>query len=453
MKEIETKILVIGGGVTGLCAAHYLANYYRPQNVVLLEASKQVGGKIGANREHGFVSEWAANGFLDKEPKTIQWIKDLGLYDKRITANEAAKRRFIYKDDQLLEVKPPPALFKSKLLSLGGRARLMQEPLIPTKKDDTPETVYDLAVRRVGQEAADMLAVPMVSGVFGADAKTLSAAHAFPKLVAMEKEHGSLFKGVRAMQAAGGLGGTLTSFPDGIGTLLYSAAAKIMDCIQFEKQVIEIRHHQNEPFQVFTQDGTKYIAEAVVLATPAHAATEMFQKLERGISAALASIKYHSMAVVCAGFRRDRVGHDLDGFGFLVPRNQAKRGLGVLWSSSIYDGRAPDGYVLMRAMYGGATDPQAISLTDQQIVGQFVNEFREVMQLQAMPEYVRIFRHQRAIPSYGLEHGRHLKALEYAETTFKGLVFAGSAYRGVGINDCVADAHRAYRMITERVPQ
>lgn len=453
MKEVETKVLVIGGGVTGICAAHYLANYYRPENVLLLESSKFLGGKIGANREHGFVCEWAANGFLDREPKTVQWVKDLGLYDKRITAKESAKRRFILKDDKLIEVKPPPALFKSKLLSFGGRARLMQEPMISSKKDDEPESVYNFAARRLGEEAADMLAQPMVSGVFGADAKQLSMAHAFPKIAQMEKEHGSLFKGVRALEASGNLGGTLTSFPDGMGTLLYSAAGKIMDSVRAQAEVVEIRAKQNEPFEVYTSDDTKYIAQAVVLALPAYAASEMFVKMERGIAAALASIKYHSMAVVCAGFRRDRVGHDLDGYGFLVPRNQAKRGLGVLWSSSIFDHRAPNGYVLMRAMYGGATDHKAIQLSDQQIVGQFVNEFKEVMQLQAMPEFVRVFRHEKAIPQYDLEHGKRLKAIDYAETNFKGLVFAGNAYRGVGVNDCVADAHRAYRRVTETVPQ
>ena len=196
--KLETRVAVLGGGVTGLCAAHYLSKAFGPDNVRLLEASDYVGGTTRTENIEGFLCDWGPNGFLNREPLTLDWIDDLELSPELVTANEAAAHRFILKNDRLMEVVGPPKFLVSPLLSAKGRARLLCEPLIKSKSNDDVETIWNFAARRIGREAADIMVSAMVLGVYGGDAKQLSLAHCFPRMAAMEKEHGTLFKALLA---------------------------------------------------------------------------------------------------------------------------------------------------------------------------------------------------------------------------------------------------------------
>ena len=454
----KVKILIVGGGITGLCAAHLFSKYYKRENVLLLESAKWVGGTALTDRVDGFNCDWGPNGWLDKEPRTKQWVKELGLEDYMVQANPTAQKRFILKNNALHEIKPPPAFLRTKILTLGGKMRLMREPLVGKKKNNKPESIYNFAVRRIGKQAADMLVVPMVSGVFGGDAKKLSLEHCFPKMHEMEMQYGSLYKALKAKKkedpnaSAMGPSGTLTSLRDGMWMLPAAAQKQLGDSIKTNCSVTKIECRDRQ-FFVQTADGTEYMPEALVMATPSHVAGELFLDVERGAAAALSSIPYCGINVLCAGFRREAVGHDLDGFGFLAPRKQGTRALGCLWTSSIFPNRAPEGWVLLRAMYGGGLDPEALKLSDKDTVETFCREMAPLLSFTHAPEFVRIFRHKKAIPQYSLDHGKHLRTIEHVEKNFQGLAFAGNAYRGIGINDCVNSAHRAFGMIKEQVQQ
>ena len=455
----EVKILIVGGGISGLSAAHVFGKYYRPENVLTLEAGPWAGGTALTDRNNGFNCDHGPNGWLDKEPRTMQWVKELGLEQYLVKADENAQRRFILKKGQLIEVKPPPAFLKTNLLSVGGKLRLMREPLVAKKKDDSPESIYDFAKRRIGEEAADMLVTPMVSGIFGGDAKKLSLEYCFPRMHEMEQQYGSLHKALKAKKkedpnaSAMGPAGTLTSFREGMWMLPAAAQQKLGDRLKTNSPVAKIDYRERQ-FYVTTADGsTEYKPQGLVLATPAHITAELFKTVERSVAASLGSIQYTGINVLCAGFRREAIGHDLDGFGFLAPRKQGTRALGCLWSSSIFPNRAPEGWVLLRAMYGGGLDPQALTLSDKDLVDTFCREVAPIMKFTHAPEYVKIFRHAKAIPQYGLDHGKHLRTIEHVEHNFLGLAFAGNAYRGVGINDCVVSAHRAFEHLREQVPQ
>jgi oxygen-dependent protoporphyrinogen oxidase len=450
----EIRFLVLGGGITGLCSAYYLAKHYRPENVLLLEGGPSVGGVARSDRMEGFVCEWGPNGWVDKEPKLVQWLKDLGLHGKTITAREDAKHRFLLRDGKLHELKPPPALFTSPLLSAGGKLRLMREPLTPRKKTDAPESLHDFIARRAGSEAAETFAQVMANGVFAGDAKKLSVEHAFPTLAKMEREHGSLFNGVKAMMSEKkpmGTTGELTSFPGGMQTLSEAAAAALGDRIRTNEPVVKIELRDGK-YLVTTQQETQYLCEGLVLAVPAFVASRLMGPLDKRQGAALGEIQYAPILVFCTGFKRQDVGHDLKGFGFLVPRDEPVRAIGCLWSSSIFDGHARDGYVLLRTMYGGALDPKAIELSDRDLLAQFTREMAPILKLTKQPDFGRIYRHPRGIPQYDLNHAERLRTLDYGERQFPGLVYAGNAYRGVGINDCIVDAHRAVKLMKERWP-
>jgi len=411
------------------------------------------GGTTRTDSSDGFLLDWGPNGFLDREPATLQWVDDLGLSDKLVRADESAARRFILKNDELVEVLPPPKFLLTPLLSLSGRARLMCEPLVRSKKDDTPETIWDFAARRIGKEAADTLVGPMVSGVFGGDAKQLSLEHCFPRMAAMERDYGSLFKALLAKKkensAASPVGpsGVLTTFQEGIGYLPRQAAAQLADRALLNTRVTSLLR-TNGAYRIECEKDTTVKARAVVIATPAFAAANIVAGLDPALAKALDSVAYANIAVVCTAFPREAVGHDLDGFGFLIPRPQGKRILGCLWTSSIFPHQAPSGHVLLRTMVGGYTDPDAVNLSDAGFVDLLKRELYPLLRINGEPELLRVYRHHRGIPQYLLHHSRTLEALEAAEAEHGGLVLAGNAYRGVGLNDCVVSAHRAVACVS-----
>ena len=453
MEEVHTA--VVGAGVTGLCAAHYAAEKTGPDGVLVLEASDYLGGQTRTDRVDGFSCDWGPNGFLDREPRTLEWVKVLGIEDQLLRCDESAARRFVLKDERLHEVIGPPKFLLTPLLSLRGRARLCCEPLVPAKRDRTPESIWAFAARRIGREAADTMVIPMVSGVFGGDAKQLSLEHCFPRMAAMEREYGGLVRALMAIRkkdktaSPTGPRGTLTSFEGGIGFLAETAARCLGDRCRTNTRVTRISP-SNGGYRLDTEPGGAVHAKCVIVALPAHAAAGVVAEMDGEASSALAAIDYADIAVVCVGYPREKVRHDLHGFGFLVPRNQGKRVLGCLWTSSIFPRRAPKGWVHLRAMYGGYTDSEAVRLSDNELLDALGREIHPLLGIDGPPEFVSIYRHCPGIPQYLLGHQARLDVVDAAEERHPGLVFAGNAYKGVGLNDCVLSAHRAIDQLKER---
>ena len=441
--------------MTGLCAAHHLAQDLGHENVLLLEAGSEPGGTTRTSVEGGYACDWGPNGFLDREPATLEWIDRLGVSGDLIRANESAKHRFIFTRGRLVEAVGPPRFFVSPLLTVRGRLRLMCEPLIPGKRDHTGETIWQFAARRIGKEAADTLVGPMVSGVFGGDARVLSLEHCFPRMAAMEREYGGLTRALiarrREKKAASPMGpsGTLTSFKEGIGRLSDEVAAALGPVFRAGARVTRISTPSPGLYRIETASEDVYDTRAVVVAAPAYAAAEFCAELDEAACRALGAIEYADIAVVCTGYPAAEVRGNTNGFGFLVPRQEGLRMLGCLWTSSIFPAQAPPDRVLLRTMVGGYTDPEALKLTDSELLELVRRELHPIMDMSCEPEYTRIFRWPRGIPQYLCGHGEILRAIEAAEERHPGLVFAGNAYRGVGLNDCVLSALRARERVVD----
>jgi protoporphyrinogen/coproporphyrinogen III oxidase len=443
-----TRVAVVGAGIAGLAVAHAVRREAPEADVTVLEASSRPGGNIRSERVDGYLCEWGPNGFLDSVPETLALARDLGLAERIQRSDDRARRRFIFRDGRLHVLPGGPAAFLgSRLLSWRGKLRIAGEPFAPGRPDGD-ETIHAFAARRIGREAADVLVGSMVSGVFAGDARALSLRACFPKMWQMETDHGGLFRAllakvrerrVRRGDALGSPLGTLTSFRDGTEELVRAAAAALGHSLRLGAEVTALRRSGSR-WRVEAAGDGGVEADAVVLAGPPSASARLVSEVDDPLAVELAAIPSAGLAVVALGFEESRLAAPLDGFGLLVPRGEGPRVLGVLWDSSIYPGRAPSGRVLLRAMIGGALDPEAVRLEDEGLLAVVRRDLEATMGLSADPAFVRIYRHPLGIPQYVVGHLGRLARVGDRLARLPGLHVAGNGYRGVAINSCVAEA-------------
>jgi oxygen-dependent protoporphyrinogen oxidase len=455
------KAIVIGGGISGLASAYLLREKAKVEGleleVTLLEKEKRLGGKIWSIKADGYLCEWGPNGFLDSKPQTLDLCENLKIRDMLLRSNDNARQRFIYSDNVLHRLPENGiSFFKSKLISWPGKFRLAMEPFIPGPPEGVDETLASFGRRRLGPEALKKLISPMVSGIFAGNPETMSLKSCFPRIAELESEYGSLVMAMiklarkkrreiaegKVVSSAAGPGGVLTSFRDGIQTLTDILAERLGDgSIIGGNSAVKINKRNNVPYQVITEKG-ELDADLVIMATPSYASADFLAELDAEMSGILKDIPYASMTVVCFGYERERIEHDLNGFGYLTPKEEGMNTLGTLWDSSIFENRAPQGKVLLRSMLGGACFPEYISLSDGEVERRVKEDLKHIMGIKETPSFVRIFRHSEAIPQYTAGHGNRLAALEEKAQQHPGLFLTGNSYRGIGLNDCVAAANR-----------
>ncbi|MCP4675072.1 MAG: protoporphyrinogen oxidase [Deltaproteobacteria bacterium] len=448
------KIVIIGGGISGMAAAFRLKHDHGLDSVVL-ESGDRPGGKAQTECVDGFTCERGTNSWLDKEPAARELLRDLGIYDRIQPADETAERRFIFRDGSLREIYLHPLKFMmSSVLPLGARLRLAIEPIIKKRTDDTDETLADFAARRLGKGARDVLISPMASGVYAGDPAQLSVKSCFPKVCALEERHGSLIKGMVALKrekkragedpstVQAGPSGRITSLKGGVSDLVRALADNLEESMRLGRKVSSVSAGQDGGFSVHLGGGESICADAVVSAAPAWAAASYLETLDGEASRAFGEIPYPALDVVCLGFRAEQVGGDLNGFGFLVPRGQDKTILGSLWTSSIFPGRAPDGCVLIRTMIGGMLEPQVAGWTEDQVVDTVRRELEDILGIDQSetPVFQRVFRHERAIPQYHVGHDALVSRIRRSEDRYPGLFNTGNALGGIGVIDCIREA-------------
>ena len=443
-----SRVAVVGAGIAGLAVAHAVRRLLPAAGVTVFEAAPRPGGNIRSERLDGYLCEWGPNGFLDSVPETLALARDLGLTGRLQASDARARRRFIYRGGRLHLLPGGPGSFlASGLLSWPGKLRIAAEPFARPRPEGD-ETIHAFAARRIGREAADVLVGSMVGGVFAGDSRELSLRACFPKMWEMETEHGGLFRAlfarmrerrIRKGDAVGSPLGTLTSFCDGTEELVRAATASLGPALRLGTRVTGLRRAA-VGWRIEAEGDGGTAAEAVVLATPPSASARLVAGVDDAVAAELSLIPSAGLAVVALGYAERDLPRPLDGFGFLVPRSEGVRSLGVLWDSSICPGRAPASHALLRVMIGGARDPEAVRLDDAPLLDLVKGELRRTMGPAADPGFVRIFRHPLGIPQYVVGHLDRLGRIEERLARHPGLYLAGNGYRGVAINSCVAEA-------------
>jgi protoporphyrinogen/coproporphyrinogen III oxidase len=476
-------VVIVGGGVAGLSTAwrlltdpelagitptmpaderlsgDALSRLRANLTVTVLESSERLGGNIHSQHDQGFIVEWGPNGYLDNAPETPRICRLLGIEERIQPARDAAGRRFLYVRGRLRELPFSPISFLvSDVLTARGRLRVMREPFIPGRPDAN-ESVFQFAARRIGEEAARILVDAMVSGVYGGNARELSLVAAFPKMYALEKEHGGLVRGMLAKMREGrtaetkaqakakakagpaGPGGVLTSFDEGFEVLIHELAEALRQggrcTIDKGTAVDDLVPSPGHRWVVHLIDGRTLAADAVVVATPARHAGTVTRSFDPDLCRTLQSIPEAPLVVVGLAYGEDDLPEPLNGFGFLVPRGQGPRSLGVLWDSCIYPNRAPQGMVLLRAMLGGAHDRTAIEMGDSEVLKTVLGDLAVAMSLTIPPRRTWILRHPQGIAQYTVGHLERLASIDDCLRNWPGLFLAGSSYRGISVNHCV----------------
>lgn len=451
----RTTVVIVGGGISGLATAHRLIAKRPTLDVQVLEAAPRPGGTLGSDLELGFAFERGPNGFLDNVPHTLKLAEELGLQESLLPASDAARKRYLLKQGRLIALPLGPLqLLTSPLLSVVGKLRALAEPFRARRDSRYEESVAAFARRRLGAEAATMFFDPLVTGIYAGDPDRIGLEAAFPRLHAMEREHGGLLRAMvarvrsrrKGAMAAGpdpkGGAGRLHSFRRGMEDLAQALSARLGGRLRLAVPVEELRVRKGEGYECVLRDRSVVRSRALVLAVPAPRAANLVGPWSPDLALSLEEIPYAPVAVVCLGFRREDVEHPLDGFGFLAPRNQGLRTLGAIFVSTIFPDHAPPGHVSLRVMAGGARDPEAVGLPELELEALVRREIGPLLGLRGEPVAHKVYRYPQGIPQYNVGHSKRVRRVEGWLSQLPGLFVTGNAYRGVSVNDCVFEGGR-----------
>jgi oxygen-dependent protoporphyrinogen oxidase len=454
----DPKVVVVGAGISGLALAYRLQQRLPAAEVTVLEQRDRPGGPVWTERRDGFQIEIGPNGFLDNKPSTLALCRDLGLGDQLVPASEAARRnRYLFLKDKLQLL---PASFvgflRSRLLSWRGKFQIVTERFRAPRRDGVDESIDAFVRRRAGQEAAEVLADALVTGIHAGDPALLSVEAAFPRLAALEKEYGSVLKGMtqaarkrRREAAARGepppQAGRMWSLRHGLRQLIEALSGRLA---QPPLCGVTVRHIERRQAWIIRGDGQDHWeADAVVLTCPAYQQAALLADLDAELAERIGAIPYNRLAVLALGYRQAELPGPLDGFGFIAPQRTRRDILGVQWCSSIFAERAPPGLVLLRAMCGGWNRPEIIDWGDERLLQAVRAELRLAMQIEAEPVFRQIIRWDRAIPQYHLGHLERVAWIEERAARHPGLFLGGNAYHGVALNDCTEQAEVLARQV------
>jgi oxygen-dependent protoporphyrinogen oxidase len=442
-------VAVLGGGVTGLAAAFRILTHSRGAwRVSVLEANQRAGGHAQTLAEDGFLIERGPNGFLENDASR-GLVRALGIGHRVIEASRAAKHRFIVRGGRLREVPTSPlALLFGDALSVAGRLRVLREPWIGSRSP-AGESVFEFAERRIGREAAEFLIDAAVGGITAGDSRALEVQSAFPMMVEMEREHGSLIRAMlrrvradRAARSAPAGRPRLISFPRGVREIVEALESQLSDAVHARAAVRALAPAPHG-WQLTCEDGTALEADAVVIATQARAASHLVSGFDAGLATTLRAIPFSGVAVVALAYPEIAIAQRLEGYGFLVPGTERGRILGALWESSIFEGRAPEGHALLRVMIGGARDGGALGEDDAALIARARGDLDRFMGLSAEPGRVWVSRAPGAIAQYTRGHAERVAKIREAEAIHAGLIVCGTSYDGVSLGSAMAAGARA----------
>ena len=341
----------------------------------------------------------------------------------------------------------------SDIFSLAGKARMAVDLFLPRKirHGTNDESLASFVRRRLGEEALERMAQPMVGGIYTADPETLSLRATLPRFLDMEDQHRSLIlamlrqNNVKQSGTSGARYSLFLSFDSGMQVLV-DALAQVKADIRLNTRAEQLKL-DNGTWTITTNTGEQLKADAVCLAVPAYVAASLLNDLNEILAADLRQIKYASTATINFAYERSAIEHPLDGFGFVVPFIENRSLIACTFSSVKFSGRAPNGHILLRAFAGGALQPEIFLLDESELVAKVETDLRELLGITAKPLFTEVAKWERSMPQYMVGHLNRLIEIEVLASKLPGLTLAGNSYHGAGIPDCIRSGEAAAEML------
>jgi oxygen-dependent protoporphyrinogen oxidase len=498
------RIVIIGGGISGLAAAHRIIERNRQStkqvDLTLLEAGGSVGGIVQTREREGFLLESGPDSFISEKPEALELTRRLGLEARLIETNERHRRSFIVRRGRLRPVPEgfqllAPSRFwpfvRSDIFSWVGKARIALDLLLPRRKLDgaglvenypdtdsdvlDDETLAHFVRRRLGREALERMAQPMIGGIYTADPEQLSLRATMPRFLEMEREYGSLIRalrkgvsGDRIVNKSATSEGTTTSLPretrQGTSGARYSLFLSFdqgmqvltdelgdavgRESIRLNTSVtsLALEHEDGSArptWKVRTNGGETIAADAVCLALPAFVSARLLAEVDAQLGQELGGISYASSVTINLGYKRKDIPHPLDGFGFVVPFIERRSLIACTFSSVKFSGRAPQDHALLRAFMGGALQPEMFDLEPPELISRARADLRDLLGLEQAPLFAEVSKWERSMPQYHLGHLDRVRRIHARVASLPGLALAGNAYTGLGIPDCIRSGEAA----------
>jgi oxygen-dependent protoporphyrinogen oxidase len=461
------KILVVGGGISGLACAWRLRQL--GLSVLLLERGSRFGGVIETVEENGFRFDIGPQSFTNT-PALSELIDEAGLTGELLRADSRAPRYILHRGRLVPAPFSPPRLLTTPLLGARTKLRIVAEPFLRSYPPDEDESIAAFVRRKFGADLLANLVGPFVSGVWAGDPEKLSLAAAFPAVRLLEEKYGSVIRGAmkQRRKSEGGSTGespakesgerpSLCNFRAGISALVAALAGKLGDAARADAEITAIRRSTVTAFDVDYRAGGRFESgsfAALVLATPAAETGSLLRGLDPRFAAILGKIEYASVAQVSAGSRLDQIKqrqakNGLNGFGFLVPRSEWVHLLGTVWNSSLFPNRAPEGMACFTSFLGGMTDAEIVSRDPDEIAAVAHSELSSVLGITGAPVAQRVSRWQRALPQYNVGHRELTAELHSLCAGTPGLFLAGNYFGGPALGACVEYANKVAEQAAE----
>jgi len=476
-------VAIVGGGISGLATAFSLQERAGAAGLriecTVLDASPAWGGKIVTHRVGELVTEAGPDSFLSQKPAGLELIEKLGLTNQLINTNETGKKASVYSGGRLREL--PEGLvvitpgqigpfLRSGLLTVAGLSRMGLDLVLPARRSQDDESLASFFRRRFGRQAFERMMEPLMAGIYAGDAEQMSVKATFPRFPELEREYGSVIRGMMAARpratgpaSAGRRQTMFVSLKNGLEDLVTALVRRLTEQGVTLKcgstvESLRVRSHQlgRWTYDVMLNDGSALSVDSLVLATPAYVSAELLRPLTPIAGGLLELIPYASTATIAMAYPASVAGGAVQGFGFVVPRVEQRELIAATWTSLKWPHRAPGDQLLVRCYVGGVGREAILQLDDRELAGRVRSELKQICGLAADPTYVEVNRWIKAMPQYVLGHLERLEQIDRALSRYGGLVLTGSAYRGVGIPDCVRDgaiaADRVVRYLSgERV--
>lgn len=473
--QAPKRIAVIGGGISGLAAAHRVTELAASAGapaieLVLFEAAQRLGGVMGTDYRDGYVLEHGPDSFISEKPWALALSERLGMTENLVRTNDQFRRNFVVHDGELhalpdgfLMMAPTRflPLVQSRLFSWPGKLRMGFDLVLPRGPERSDESLGSFVRRRLGQEALERVVQPLVGGIYTADPEHLSLAATMPRFLEMERKQRSIIAAMWSQMRRANAGHTsgarwslFVSVDRGMQGLVDAITRRLPP--GFARLGVDVRavtrSEGGSSWQIDT--GKELVqADAVIVAAPAPHAARVLRSLSPEIAHELEGIAYASSATVSLAFRRSEIANPLDGFGFVVPHIERRGIIACTYTSVKYPGRAPEGGVLLRAFVGGALQEELVERDDAELVAIVRSELRSLLGITAEPVLTNIHRHTRAMPQYRVGHLDRMARIDKELVRNPGLYLAGNAYRGVGVPDCIHSGETAAEQAVAALPR